>query len=64
MLVDRATEFALQHGYHRMHVETQNVNVPACRFYRAMGFELFVVNARAYDDLPHEAMLIWGKVIG
>jgi hypothetical protein len=45
-----------------MKVETQNVNVPACRFYAAMGCTLGAVNLHAYAGHPkvgHEVMLLW-----
>ena len=58
-LMRQAELWALERGYRKMHVETQNINVPACRFYRAQGFQLFEVNLRAYPELPDEAMLLW-----
>lgn len=42
-------------------VETQNTNVPACRFYRRMGCELAAIDRFAYANLPGEAQLIWIK---
>lgn len=42
-------------------VETQNVNVAACRFYSNHGFELRAVNPSAYPELPHETQLLWYK---
>jgi len=44
-------------------VETQNVNVAACRFYAKQGCQLRQVNYHAYPDLPDEVQLIWRKVI-
>ena len=44
-------------------VETQNVNVPACRFYARHGFVLRGVNPRAYASLPDEIQLLWYKQI-
>ena len=43
--------------------ETQNTNVPACRFYRRMGCTLGAINRFAYADLPDEVQLIWTKEI-
>ena len=63
MLLSEAERAASERGYRKLHVETQNVNVPACRFYRAHGFRLFSIDLRAYPDLPHEAMLLWEKDI-
>ena len=42
-------------------VETQNVNLPACRFYARMGCTLASIDTRAYDELPDETQLIWSK---
>jgi GNAT superfamily N-acetyltransferase len=42
-------------------VETQNINVDACHFYRRMGCVLASVDRFAYPDLPDEAQLIWAK---
>lgn len=42
-------------------VETQNINVAACRFYRRMGCKLAALDRFAYANLPEEAQLIWIK---
>jgi ribosomal protein S18 acetylase RimI-like enzyme len=42
-------------------VETQDINVPACRFYARQRFVLGAVNRGAYPDLPHEVQLLWYK---
>ena len=42
-------------------VETQNINVPACRFYVHMGSVLRAINCMAYPDLPGEVQLLWCK---
>lgn len=42
-------------------IETQNVNVAACRFYHRMGCSLGAINLFAYPDLPAEAQLLWWK---
>jgi len=44
-----------------MKVETQNINVPACSFYRRMGCTLGSIDRFAYAELPDEAQLIWLK---
>ena len=43
----------------RLKVETQNVNVPACRFYARQGCVLGAIHRFAYPDLPDEAQLLW-----
>lgn len=42
-------------------VETQNVNVPACRFYASRGCELGAVHRFAYPAFPAEVQLFWYK---
>jgi ribosomal protein S18 acetylase RimI-like enzyme len=42
-------------------IETQNVNVRACRFYAAMGCTLGAMNRHAYTEHPEEVQLIWSK---
>ncbi|MDX6269384.1 MAG: hypothetical protein QOD28_607 [Acidobacteriota bacterium] len=58
----RAAEaWARKRGCRWLKVETQNVNVPACRFYARQGCELGAVNRFAYPQLPHEVQLLWYK---
>ena len=43
-------------------VETQNVNVGACRFYAAMGCTIGVIDRFAYaPELPDEIQVRWHK---
>jgi ribosomal protein S18 acetylase RimI-like enzyme len=44
-------------------VETQQVNVVACRFYQRQGFSLERVAAAAYPSLPDEVQLLWIKAL-
>jgi GNAT superfamily N-acetyltransferase len=60
-LVRAASAWALGRGCTDLKVETQNVNVPACRFYAAQGFELRAINRLAYRTLPDEVQLLWYK---
>jgi GNAT superfamily N-acetyltransferase len=56
----RAAEaWARGRGCGWMKIETQNINVGACRFYARMGCELGAVHRFAYPDLPHEVQLLW-----
>lgn len=41
-------------------VETQNINVPACKFYERMGFKVRKVNDNAYERLD-EIQLLYFK---
>lgn len=61
-LFRRAVGWAREQGYRQLKVETQNVNVPACRFYARQGCRLGVIHRYAYVTSPgqaHEAMLLW-----
>jgi hypothetical protein len=45
-----------------MKIETQNINVPACRFYQRMGAQLGEIHRFGYAEVPsvaHEVMLNW-----
>ena len=44
-------------------VETQNVNVAACRFYERQGCVLKQANPDAYPQLPEEIQLIVSKAL-
>ena len=56
-----AEEWARARGCRQLKVETQNVNLPACRFYAAQGCELGVIDRFAYPQLPKEIQLLWYK---
>ena len=53
--------WARARGALALEVETQNTNVPACRFYARHGFTLRAVRRGAYPELPDEVQLIWRK---
>lgn len=61
LLFHAAEEWARSRGCVRLDVETQNVNVPACRFYARMGCELREIDRFAYPDLPDEVRLLWSR---
>ncbi len=56
-----AEQWAIRRGARLLKVETQNVNVAACRFYASRGCTLGAVNRFAYPSLPEETQLIWVK---
>jgi GNAT superfamily N-acetyltransferase len=56
-----AEDWSKQRGCRTVMVETQNINVPACRFYAHMGCVLGAINSRAYPNLPNETQLLWFK---
>jgi GNAT superfamily N-acetyltransferase len=63
-LLRRLEAWAAAQGYSELKVETQNINVVACRFYEACGFVLRRAVPGAYPTLPDEVMLLWYKRIG
>lgn len=61
-LFDHALSWARNRGAAQMKIETQNINVPACRFYLGRGCRLGEINLHAYahdQHVAHEAMLVW-----
>jgi GNAT superfamily N-acetyltransferase len=61
-LFARAVDWARARSCRQLKIETQNVNVGACRFYRRMGCELGAIHRYGYaahPDAAHEAMLLW-----
>ena len=60
-LVEAAVAWARRHNCRMLKAETQNINVPACRFYAKQGFILGAINRYAYSELPDEVELIWCK---
>lgn len=58
-LVSQAASWAEQRKCRALKIETQNNNVPACRFYADCGARLCGVHPGAYADLPDEVMLLW-----
>jgi GNAT superfamily N-acetyltransferase len=63
-LWQHATDWARKRGCKQFKVETSNVNVTACRFYRKMGCVLGGIDRFTYRGCPetaHEVMLLWYK---
>lgn len=54
-----AADWARARGAVGLKIETQTINVPACRFYAAQGCTLAAVDVNAYPELPVETQLIW-----
>jgi GNAT superfamily N-acetyltransferase len=62
LLFRKAAAWSQAHGCKQMKIETQNVNVPACRFYQGMGAKLGEIRRFGYAAVPavaHEIMLCW-----
>lgn len=63
-LIQEVVAWARDQGCQRLIAETQNSNVPACRFYARRGFELRAIDRFAYvgeSQTAHEIMLLWQK---
>ncbi len=60
-LFQAAERWARARGCHQLKVETQNINVGACKFYARQGCILTTVNRSAYPELPDEIQLLWTK---
>lgn len=58
-LFQKCCSWAKENGCVELKIETQNVNVNACRFYAGQGALLTAVTLSAYDDMPGAAQLIW-----
>lgn len=61
-LFRRAAQLAREKGCTQLSAETQNVNMPACKFYRKQGCRLGEINRFQYiSNFPvaHEVMLVW-----
>lgn len=64
-----AADWARSRGCHQLHVETQDVNVPSCRFYAAQRCYLGQIDRAAYQFSPEpdraqierEMKLVWYK---
>jgi len=63
-IFDYTCQWAENQGVVQLKIETQNVNVPACRFYCKNGCFLGEISRYAYAAHPvvgHEIMLVWYK---
>ncbi len=60
-LFEAVEAWAQARGCSSLKVETQNINVGACRFYEGRGFELRVVDPLAYPEFPNETQMLWYK---
>ena len=60
-LFDAAEAWALTRHCRQLKVETQNVNVAACRFYARQGCVLRAARSGQYAESPDEIELLWYK---
>jgi GNAT superfamily N-acetyltransferase len=65
-LFDASVQWCREQGFKMLKIETQNVNVPACRFYASQGARLGAIHrfayadaAWSYPDVRDEVMLLW-----
>jgi GNAT superfamily N-acetyltransferase len=58
-LFQAVQDWALERQCRELRVETQNTNVPACRFYLSRGCHLHEAKRGAYPLFPQEIQLIW-----
>jgi GNAT superfamily N-acetyltransferase len=63
-LFEAAEDWARARGCRELKVETQNINVAACRFYAAFGCELRAIRQDADPQCPGEAQFLWYKALG
>lgn len=63
-LFDTGIKWASSRGCVQLKVETQNINVAACRFYAQRGCVIRTVRPGAYPALPAEIQLLWFKELG
>jgi len=66
-LFNHAADWAKSRGCALLKIETQNVNVAACRFYARMGCHLGSIDREAYRTCPEvadEIMLVWHLDLG
>jgi GNAT superfamily N-acetyltransferase len=58
-LFTAALAWAKERNCRQLKVETQNINVPACRFYAAQGCALGQIDRFAYPESMNEVRLVW-----
>jgi len=61
-LFQQGVLWAREQGCRQLKIETQNINVPACRFYAKQGCHLGTIDVYAYSKTPQvqpETMLLW-----
>jgi GNAT superfamily N-acetyltransferase len=58
-LFEQVEAWAQRQGCRQLEIETQNTNVPACRFYEQRGCQLRAVHRAVYLGLPEEIQLLW-----
>ena len=62
-LFEAASAWAKERCCRELKVETQNINVPACRFYDRQGCCLAAIRRGSYENFPEEIELIWSLAL-
>jgi ribosomal protein S18 acetylase RimI-like enzyme len=55
----RAVDYARQADVRAILIETQNTNVPACKFYARMGCQICGIHEAYYDEGGEEVAIFW-----
>jgi len=58
-LFESAIQWTKSRNCKKFKIETQNINVDACKFYKNQGCLLEKINRTAYKEFPDEIELIW-----
>jgi GNAT superfamily N-acetyltransferase len=61
VLFEAAETWAVDKGFRQLKIETQNINVAACRFYAKHGCVLRGIHRGIYRELREEIQLLWYK---
>lgn len=60
-LILATEEWAKSRQCSQLKIETQNINLAACKFYERQGCKLGAINRFAYPSLPDEIQMLWYK---
>lgn len=58
-IINEVKSWAIEQQCTRVKIETQNINVKACKFYVKQGAILTGYNMHCYNDNPDEIQFIW-----
>ncbi|MBI9011448.1 MAG: GNAT family N-acetyltransferase [Clostridiales bacterium] len=63
-LVNTCKKVSKELNCNRLKIETQNINVSACKFYVRQGAELTSFKEHCYEEYPNEIQFIWSIYLG
>ena len=58
-MFEAVAKWARNQGFGALLIETQDTNLPACRFYKSRGCSVVQVRRGAYAEYPREALVVW-----